>query len=93
MPIARMTRPTPGGRPDGSGGGGGGGAERRGGASLAVREVRSRDALRELVGGRSAGAGQQRAHLVEAGVDEVLGVVEAAPAPRAGGRRRARRGA
>ncbi len=40
MPIACMTRATPGGRPDGSGGGGGGGPS-DGGASLAVRELRS----------------------------------------------------
>ena len=40
MPTACMTRATPGGRPDGSGGGGGGGPS-DGGASLAVRELRS----------------------------------------------------
>ncbi len=59
-----------------------------GGARAAVRE-----ALRELVGGRSARAGDERAHLVEAGVDEVLGVVDRGPCPRGGGRPRARRGA
>ena len=59
-----------------------------GGARAAVRE-----ALRELVGRRSAGAGHERAHLVEAGVDEVLGVVDAALVSAAGGRPRARRGA
>src|SRR5205823_5112525 len=40
IPIACMTRATPGGRPAGSGGGGGGGPS-DGGASLAVRELRS----------------------------------------------------
>ena len=77
MPTACMTRATPGGRPDGSGGGGGGGPS-DGGASLAVRELRSAKRSRELVGRRPARARHQRAHLVEAGVDEVLGVVDAA---------------
>ena len=84
--------PTPGGSPDGSGGGGGGGAEDRRRVLGAVRGA-VLGPRRELVGGRPARAGQQRAHLVEAGVDEVLGVVDPPLGRRAGGRPRARPGA
>ena len=88
MPIARMTRATPGGRPDGSGGGGGGGPS-VGGASLAVREVRSAKRCASSSADGPPAPRHERAHLVEAGVDEVLGVVDPALVrdPAAGGER------
>ena len=88
MPIARITRPAAGGNPDGSGGGAGG-SPRNGGASFALSEVRSRVSLRQLLRRRPVAAGEQRAHLLEAGVDEVLGVLEPACGgePAAGGQR------
>ena len=89
MNVARMRRPTDGGRVARSGGGGAGGPRKRrgvlGGVGRAVL-----GAPGELVRGRAAGAGDQRAHLVEAGVEHVLGGGDAAaagdpPASREGG--------
>ncbi len=88
MPVARMMRPMPGGRPDGSGGGCGG-SPMNGGASCWswVRAVLG--ARRQFVGRGTAGAGDQRAHLVDARVDHVhrLGDVAARRHPPTGGER------
>ena len=66
-----------GGSPDGSGGGGGGGPA----VSAVLRPVGRAvvGARRELVGGRSARVGEERAHLLEPRIDEMLGLVDAAP--------------
>ena len=76
MPVARMRRPTSGGRPDGSGGGCGG-SPMNAGASLAVCVARYSARAASSSADGSAVAGDHRAHLVEAGVDDVHGLGDA----------------
>ena len=78
MPVARISRATSGGRPEASGGGGGGSPSDRGAAFGVARRALG-GAGGQLVGRGTRPVRYQRAHLVEAGIDQVHRLVDLPP--------------